>query len=170
MGFCCCFLGLFLFYFSFASFLYGYQHVIVARWTYLRFTNHHQQQQHHRRRRRRHLLRSGAACITWPHDMLTWQPWAQRVVLMSSASSRLNVHIFVLFCFCPEGYSEEHDVRYQPRQAVSCPSLLELPRDGVTAWAWSACFVLWFKTKFTYFHENMDNQNHCMSIKQAQET
>ena len=30
----------------------------------------------------------------------------------------------------------------------------------------SACVVLWFK-QFIYIHENMDNQNHCMSIKQA---
>ena len=29
------------FNFSFASFLYGYQHTIIARWTYLRFTNCH---------------------------------------------------------------------------------------------------------------------------------
>ena len=26
--------------------------------------------------------------------------------------------------------------------------------------------VIWFK-QFIYIHENMDNQNHCMSIKQA---
>ena len=25
----------------------------------------------------------------------------------------------------------------------------------------------WFKPKFIYIHETMDNQNHCMSIKQA---
>ena len=30
----------------------------------------------------------------------------------------------------------------------------------------SACVVLRFK-QFIYSHENMDNQNHCMSIKQA---
>ena len=28
-------------------------------------------------------------------------------------------------------------------------------------------FILLFKAKFIYTHENMDNQNHCMSIKQA---
>ena len=28
-------------------------------------------------------------------------------------------------------------------------------------------FFSFFKAKFIYTHENMDNQNHCMSIKQA---
>ena len=32
---------------------------------------------------------------------------------------------------------------------------------------WAVCKPWYVETKFIYIHENMDNQNHCMSIKQA---